>query len=84
MNQLNLLNQLNPLNHPAVSYLEAAAWTRYYRVRREDMSRGASAVEWVVITAILVTLAFAVGGVIYKAVQDKAKDLDGDIGKDVG
>jgi hypothetical protein len=37
---------------------------------------GASVVEWVIITALLVGLAIGVGAVIVKAVNDKAKSIN--------
>jgi hypothetical protein len=78
------VNPLNPLSHPALGYLALVARSRYHRARSQDLSRGASAVEWVVITAILVTLAFAIGGVIYSAVTNKANQVQNDIGRNVG
>ena len=38
-------------------------------------TRGASAIEWVIITAILVTLAGVVGGIIYQLVSDRAAEI---------
>ena len=43
------------------------------RRRRDDC--GASALEWAVISAILVTAAVIIGGVIYNVVSDKSKDI---------
>ncbi|MGL5857626.1 MAG: hypothetical protein ACRC35_04335 [Angustibacter sp.] len=37
---------------------------------------GASAVEWVLISAILITIAGAVGFIIFKATETKANSLD--------
>lgn len=46
--------------------------------------RGASAIEWVIITAVLVGLAAAIGGIIFTLVQNRANeinipDLPGDV-----
>ena len=46
------------------------------RVRRGDSELGASVVEWVVITALVVTMALAVGVVIATRVTGKANELD--------
>jgi cell division protein FtsL len=43
---------------------------------RSQRDRGASAVEWVVITAIVVAIVSVVGGIIFKSVQKKANDTD--------
>ncbi|WP_199702412.1 hypothetical protein [Jiangella rhizosphaerae] len=45
------------------------------RARRAP-ERGASAIEFVIITAILVALAAAVGVVIYNLVTDEAESID--------
>ena len=45
------------------------------RARRAP-ERGASAIEFVIITAILVALAAAVGVVIYQLVTDEAESID--------
>ena len=57
--------------------VEAAAWkpssgSFEFASARKQRDRGASAVEWVVITAIVVAIVGVVGGVIYKAVKGKA------------
>ena len=46
------------------------------RTRRGDRELGASAVEWVVITALLVTMVLAVGVTLYNKITAKATDLD--------
>jgi hypothetical protein len=40
---------------------------------RRDL--GASALEWAIISAILVTASVLIGGIIYKVVQDKGNTL---------
>lgn len=43
---------------------------------RHRDERGATAVEWVVITAILVGIALAVGGILFKTIEGKATDIN--------
>jgi Flp pilus assembly pilin Flp len=57
--------------------VEVAAWkpssgSFEFQSARKQRDRGASAVEWVVITAIVVAIVGVVGGIIFKAVQGKA------------
>ena len=47
---------------------------RVDRARRDD--RGASAIEWVIITVILAGLAIAVGAIIVQKVTDKANSIN--------
>jgi hypothetical protein len=49
---------------------------RVDRLRRGDLSRGASAIEWVIISAVLGALAIAVGWIIYNKVNDKANQIN--------
>jgi hypothetical protein len=48
------------------------------RALRETPRRdlGASALEWAIISAILVTASVLIGGIIYKVVQDKGNTLE--------
>jgi Flp pilus assembly pilin Flp len=46
---------------------------------RKQRDRGASAVEWVVITAIVVAIVSVVGGIIFNAVKSKADKTNNDI-----
>jgi hypothetical protein len=43
---------------------------------RQTPDRGASAIEWVIITAVLVGLAAAIGLIIYNLVKDKADTIE--------
>lgn len=43
---------------------------------RRNPQRGASAMEFVIITAVLVALAAAVAGIIYTMVTDKADEIE--------
>jgi hypothetical protein len=49
---------------------------------RRDL--GASALEWAIISAILVTAAVLIGGIVYKVVADKGKILEDCGGKSIG
>ncbi|NDL58916.1 hypothetical protein F7O44_17750 [Phytoactinopolyspora sp. XMNu-373] len=49
--------------------------TRVDRAQRHSQ-RGASAMEFVIITAVLVALAAAVGLIIYNLVTDKADEIN--------
>ncbi|QKW40930.1 hypothetical protein HUT06_37940 [Actinomadura sp. NAK00032] len=68
---------MNPLDHPSVLYLRAMLGARVARLRaEEDRSRGASAIEWAIITAILALIAITIGAVIQKKISDKANSIN--------
>ncbi|MFD0685430.1 Flp family type IVb pilin [Actinomadura fibrosa] len=70
------MSPLNPLNDPSVVYLRALLGTRLARLRSdEERSRGASAIEWAIITAILALIAITIGAVIQKKITDKADSI---------
>jgi Flp pilus assembly pilin Flp len=70
------LNALNPLNDPTVVYLRAHLATRLYRLRAEaDRSRGASAIEWAIITGILAAIAITIGAIIKNKVKSAADSI---------
>ena len=50
---------------------------RLARTRREE---GASAVEWVIIAAIVVGICIAVGGILMNALRGKAEDVGSKVG----
>lgn len=67
----------NPLNDPIVVYLRAMAGARLARLRSGgERDRGASAIEWAIITAILALLAVTIGAVITKKVTEKANTIN--------
>ncbi|MYS24371.1 hypothetical protein GA0115240_163545 [Streptomyces sp. DvalAA-14] len=68
------MNRL-PVSHPALDFMIAFVRGRIDRVRREELSRGASAVEWVVISAIVVGIVVAIGFTIKGALNGKADDV---------
>ena len=68
----NFMNPLAPIGF-CVLMLEG----RLARTRRED---GASAVEWVIIAAIVVGICIAVAGILRNALVGKANDVSSDVG----
>jgi Flp pilus assembly protein TadG len=64
---------LNPTNQ-TVLLLRVLLAGRIQRTRRSE--RGASAVEWVLISALLIGVAIAVGAIIMAKLTGKANDLN--------
>ena len=62
---------------PAVDYLRVMLAARLAEARSEDRERGASVVEWVVITTIVVVLAVTIGVIITDALNKKATTIQG-------
>jgi Flp pilus assembly pilin Flp len=72
---------------PVVDYLRLTLSARLAEARSEDRERGASVVEWVVITTIVVVLAVTIGVIITNALNTKAAQIQGCIntaGTDTG
>jgi hypothetical protein len=69
------MNRLPSVSHPAVDFLLTFLKGRLQRARSEDLSRGASAVEWVIISAVVVTVVGVVAVIINGALKDKATDV---------
>lgn len=63
----------NPTNQ-AIVLLKVLIEGRVQHARRSQ--RGASAVEWVLISALLIGIAIAVGAIILGKLTGKANDLD--------
>jgi hypothetical protein len=59
-----------------MGFIALVLMARVDRLRRGDLSRGASAIEWVIISAVLGALAIAVGWIIYNKVNDKANQIN--------
>lgn len=57
----------------ALIYLKAVLVGRYARARARESELGASVVEWVIITAIVVVIAVAVGAILINVLEAKAK-----------
>ncbi|MCW2903581.1 MAG: hypothetical protein JWO67_5846 [Streptosporangiaceae bacterium] len=67
---------MNPLKDPAIVYLRVLLATRVDRLRTDaDRSRGASAIEWAIITGILALIAIGIGVTIKKKVDDAAANI---------
>jgi Flp pilus assembly pilin Flp len=62
------------LRHPATDFLITFLRARVEHARKQE-DRGASAIEWVVIAAVVVTVVAAVGYVISQALNDRADDV---------
>lgn len=63
------------LRHPATDFLVCYLRARVARARAAE-DRGASAIEWVVIAAVVVAIISVVGGILYNALQDRANDVE--------
>lgn len=66
-------------NHPWVIYLVAMLSVRIHRARHAP-SKGASAVEWVIITAIIAGVALGLATVIRTLVEQKQSEIEGHFG----
>ncbi|WP_405778142.1 hypothetical protein [Streptomyces sp. NBC_00859] len=60
------------LSHPTVDFLITFLQARVERARSEDTDRGASAVEWVIISAVVVAIVGVVAAIINSALSDGA------------
>ncbi|GAA3526889.1 hypothetical protein GCM10022419_002010 [Nonomuraea rosea] len=67
------------MNHPWIVYLTACLSVRVHRARTAP-TRGASAVEWVIITAIIAGVALGLATLIKTLVEQKQSDLQGTFG----
>jgi hypothetical protein len=66
---------VNWLPHPVLDYLLLQLQVRHRRARAEGAELGASAVEWIVISAIVVGIVALVGVIIRGALEQKATDV---------
>jgi Flp pilus assembly pilin Flp len=66
---------MNPLNDPTALYLRAWLASRLDRMRTEDRSKGASAIEWAIITGALALIAVGVGTVIWGKLTTVATNI---------
>jgi hypothetical protein len=53
-------------------------------LRAEPRDLGASALEWAIISAILVTASVLIGGIVYNVVKKKGQDLEDCAGTTLG
>ncbi|MEV5746747.1 hypothetical protein AB0L00_02925 [Actinoallomurus sp. NPDC052308] len=64
------------MNDPFVAYVWSSVQARIERLRDDtERSRGASAIEWAIITGLLAMIALGVGVVIYRKVRSAANDI---------
>lgn len=65
---------------PTELHLALTLWRygllRARQARAPHLDRGATALEWAVISMILLTAAIFIGGVVYRVVQDRAAKID--------
>ncbi len=66
---------MNTVFGPALSYLRVTLAARYAKARSQDTELGASAVEWVIISAIVVAIIAVVGVWITDALKAKATQV---------
>ncbi|MEV8568654.1 hypothetical protein AB0436_24245 [Streptomyces sp. NPDC051322] len=62
-------------SHPTVDFLITFLQARVERARSEDTDRGASAVEWVIISAVVVAIVGVVAAIINAALSDGANKV---------
>lgn len=60
------------ISHPALDFLLAFVRGRVERARSGELDRGASAVEWVIISAVVVAIVGVVAAIINAALSDGA------------
>ncbi|WP_051451214.1 hypothetical protein [Actinospica robiniae] len=66
---------MNTVFGPALQYLRVSFTARYARARSEESERGASAVEWVIISAIVVAIVVAVGFWLLTTLEAKGQQV---------
>lgn len=66
---------MKALDNPLIVYTRAWLGVRLDRLRTEERSRGASAIEWAIITGILASIAIAIGLVIFNRVRDAGNNI---------
>lgn len=67
------------MNHPWIIYLRACLAVRIQRARKAP-TRGASAVEWVIITAIIAGVALGLATLIKTVVEQKQGEIQQTLG----
>ena len=72
---MNRFTDRTGFGHPTVDFLMTFLRGRIQRVRSGELDRGASAVEWVIISAVVVTVVGVVAVIINGALKGKANDV---------
>jgi Flp pilus assembly pilin Flp len=67
------VNYLNPFSDPHVEYLKTAISKRVADARSSD--RGASAIEWAIITGMLALIAIAIYAIIANKIKSAAHSI---------
>jgi Flp pilus assembly pilin Flp len=67
------------MNHPWIVYLTAYLSVRVHRARTAP-TRGASAVEWVIITAIIAGVALGLATLIKTLVEQRSNEIQSTFG----
>ncbi len=70
------MTHLNPMAHPTAQYLVLFMSSRLERLRREDSSLGASAIELAIITAVLAAIAIAIGTIVFNKINNAANNIN--------
>ncbi|GAA2089690.1 hypothetical protein [Streptomyces albiaxialis] len=66
------VNPFKPTSHPAVDLMVTFLRGRIQRARSGELDRGASAVEWVIISAVVVAIVGVVAAIINMALKNGA------------
>jgi Flp pilus assembly pilin Flp len=74
MQEGRIVNYLNPFNDPFIEYLKMMVSKRIYHARRSD--RGASAIEWAIITGLLAIIALAIFIIIERKIKSAANSIN--------
>jgi hypothetical protein len=69
------MNRLNSIGHPAIDFLVAFVRGRVQRARSGELDRGASAVEWVIISAVVVAIVGVVAAILNSALSSGANKV---------
>lgn len=68
-------NPFSDISHPAVDMLVTFLRGRIQRARSGELDRGASAVEWVIISAVVVAIVGVVAAIINMALKGGAQKV---------
>lgn len=71
----NPFRNVGGVGHPVVDLLVAFVRGRVERARSGELDRGASAVEWVIISAVVVAIVGVVAAIINAALSDGANKV---------
>lgn len=69
------MNNLNPLGDPVLDYLKVMLSARIDHARK-NTDRGASAIEWAIITGMLALIAVGIYAIIKNKITSSAKSIN--------